>query len=155
MLSANPLKGEVGFPANPDVAGFEAGGIIVLDFNALCALEEELGEKIDQIGEAALRSPMMMRTVFRIGLEAKHGAVDERDAGNLIQAIGADVASELTLRAFQLSFPEAAKDGSADPRKPAATKTRGTGPAALKSGPRSGSRPKRSGRKPPASTPPS
>ena len=155
MLSANPLKGEVAFAANPDVAGFERGGILVLDFNALCALEEELGEKIEEIGEAALRSPRMMRTVFRIGLEARHGGLDDRPVGQLIQAIGMDEAAQLALRAFELSFPEAAKDGDGDPPKAAARKTRGTGPAALKSGPRSGGVPKRSGRKPRVSTPPS
>lgn len=152
MLSANPLKGEVAFPANPDVVGFEAGGILVLDFNALCALEEELGEKIEEIGAQALTSPRMMRTVFRIGLEARHGGIEEADAGRLIQAIGMDKAALLAMKAFELSFPEAASKGTADPLK-AAAKTRGTGPAALKSGARSGSRPQRSGRKPRASTP--
>ncbi|WP_404713197.1 hypothetical protein [Sphingomonas sp. MMS24-J13] len=123
---ANPLKGEVAFPAVPDLPGFEAGGTLVLDFNALCTLEDELGEEIGRIGAESLQSPKMMRTVFRVAMEEHHKAVDDVTVGKIIQAVGIDTAAALVLRAFSLSFPEAAKDGDANPpKKPA--KPAGTG----------------------------
>jgi hypothetical protein len=130
---ANPLLGEVALP-KMNVAGFEAGGIVVLDFNALCSLESELAQTIDEIGTAVLESPTMMRSVLRVALEEHHGKVDDRIVGKIIQAIGADAAAEIILKSFTLAFPEAA-NGTGNPPKPPAKKNRaGTGGAALKSG---------------------
>ena len=148
-MTANPLLGEVALPP-VNVAGFEAGGVLVLDFNALCSLEGVLAKKIDEIGTAVLESPSMMRTVMRVALEQHHPTVDEIEAGRVIQAIGLDVAAELILKAFTLSFPEAAPGGTADPRTTATPA--GTGGAASKSGSKSGKGPKRSGGKPRASS---
>lgn len=139
-MGANPLKGEVAFPKIA-VEGFEKGGIVLLDFNALCALEGELGEKIDEIGGAALKSPQMMRTVMRIALEEHHGAVADKTVGKIIQAVGVDKVSELLLEAFTLSFPEAA-NATEDPPKPpkqpkpnrATRRAAGTGRGASKRG---------------------
>ncbi len=147
---ANALKGEVALPKVP-VPGFEDGGTLLLDFNALCALEDELGTGVEDMGGEALQSPSKMRQVFRISLVEHHGDVDDRVVGKIIQALGPTVAGELMLEAFTRSFPEAAKDGGGDP--PKRVKPAGTSPAALKSGPRSGATPRRSGRKPPGSSP--
>jgi len=142
-MSANPLKGEVALPPM-DVAGFEAGGVMLLDFNALCSLEGELQEKVEQIGAAVLESPSMMRSVMRVALEDRHGVVEDRLVGKIIQTLGMDVAAEKILEAFTLSFPEAAKTGNADPRTGAVAPA-GTGGTASKSGARSVKTPKRSG----------
>lgn len=150
MATANPLLGEVALPP-VNVAGFEAGGVLLLDFNALCALEGVLAKKIDEIGTAVLESPSMMRTVMRVALEQHHPTVDELEAGRIIQAIGLDVAAELILKAFTLSFPEAAPGGDKGPRTAAATPA-GTGGAASKSGSKSDKPRKRSGTKPRASS---
>jgi len=145
---ANPELGEVAFPA-VDVIGFEEGGILVLDFNALCTLEGEVSQKITSIGADVLQSPSMMRTVFRIALEARHGQVSERDAGEIIQRIGPARAGELVAEAFLLSFPPA-EGGTSDgnPPKPGAN---GTGKSASANGSRSGTARKASGAKHPAS----
>jgi hypothetical protein len=149
---ANPLKGEVALPPVA-VPGFEGGGTVLLDFNALCTLEQELGTGVEEMGGEALQSPAKMRQVFRVSLEEHHGKVDDRAVGKIIQALGPDVAGELMLTAFKRSFPEAAKGGDADPPKPAAKKVGGTSPAATKSGARSGASPKRSGGKRHGSSP--
>lgn len=148
-MSANPLLGEVALPP-VDVAGFEAGGVILLDFNALCALEGELKVAVDEMGTAVLESPTMMRSLMRVAMEDHHGTVDDRVVGKVIQRLGHATSAELIMKAFALSFPEAAKGGTADPRTAAATD--GIGGAASKSGSKSASRPKRSGNKPRASS---
>jgi hypothetical protein len=116
-MSVNPNKGEVAIPAI-SVAGFEAGGALLLDFNALCAIEEELGEGIQSLGPKAVSSPTTLRAIFRIGLERRHGTVTDLAAGDIIQSIGMVDAVELVLKAITLSFPEAAKGGDANPPKP-------------------------------------
>lgn len=115
---ANPLKGEVDLPPVA-VPGFEQGGTVLLDFNALCTLEEELGAGVEEMGAEALQSPSKMRQVFRVALEEHHGAVDDRTVGKIIQALGPSVSGELMLEAFRRSFPEAAEGGTGDPPKPA------------------------------------
>lgn len=138
-MGANPLKGEVALP-KVDVVGFEKGGILLLDFNTLCVLEESLGEKIEEIGGAALQSPIMMRNVFRAALFEHHGDVDVRIVGKIIQEIGPDLAANLVLKTFTLSFPEAAKATEDPPKAPKApkpnraTRRAGTGRGASKRG---------------------
>jgi hypothetical protein len=148
-MSANPLLGEVALPP-VDVAGFQAGGVILLDFNALCSLEGELKLAVDDMGTAVLESPTMMRSLMRVAMEDHHGRVEDRIVGKIIQRLGHDKSAELIMEAFALSFPEVAKGGTADPRVKAATD--GIGGAASKSGLKSASRPKRSGNKPRASS---
>lgn len=146
-MVANPLKGEVEFPP-VDVVGFEQGGILVLDFNALCTLEGVLGEKIEEIGGAALQSPQMMRTVMRVAMFEHHGDVDDRTVGKVIQGIGVDNAAALTNKAFELSFPEAAKAGGNPPQSPPKGSAAGTGNGASERGAKSASKPARSTGKP-------
>jgi hypothetical protein len=129
------------------IPGFEQGGTVLLDFNALARLEGELQEKLEEMGTAALKSPRTMITVFAAALEEYHGAVDERTVGKIIHALTPDVAAELVERSFALAFPEAAEAGAGDP--PGGAKTApGKSASASTSGSKSGKTPKRSGGKP-------
>lgn len=117
---ANAIKGEV---------GFEAAGskwTLVYDFNALCTIESELDVDVDDVG-ARLNSPTMIRSVFRIGLEAHHGAMSDIEAGRLIHDMGAPAAAQVIAQAFQAAFPDAAGE-SAEGNAPKTARTRGTGP---------------------------
>lgn len=108
---AAKLKGEVSFKA------LASTFTLVVDFNAICAIEEELDIKIDEIGDRLKGSGKTIRSVFRIGLAARHGALTDFEAGNLIQEIGVMKAAELLAEAMTASFPEAKNPAS--PRAPA------------------------------------
>jgi hypothetical protein len=121
---ANPMKGE---------ARFEAAGqawVLTFSFNELVTLEEELGVKVADLGEKLGDSAKIVRTVFRICLEAQHGQMTDREAGDLISAVGPQEAALLIGKAFSAAFPKGS--GGADPRLPVGAparkrKTRGTG----------------------------
>lgn len=149
-MLANRHKGEVAFPG-VDIPGFERGGILLFDFNALAAVETTLKGLIDDIGTRVLTSPSAMITVMQAALEEHHGAVDARTAGKIIQALGREQASELLAESYLLCFPEAAQGGDADP-PPAAADAVGTSPNAAASGSKSGRPKKVSGGKRPASS---
>ena len=153
MRLANKEKGEVAFPG-VDVVGFEKGGIIVFDFNALAQVETALKELIDDIGTRVLTSPSAMRTVMQAALEEHHGAIDDRTAGKIIQALklnGTDPGAMLA-ESYLICFPEAAVDGDADPLA-GENGAPGTSPSAAASGSKSGSRKKGSGTKRRGSSP--
>lgn len=116
-MVANPYKGDVALPL-VDVPGFEAGGTLLLDVNALCSLEEVLdfGKGIDA---ATLSTPRVLRQVVQAGLEEHHGAVDDRTVGKIIGALGIGAMAELVMLSFTRSFPEAAVDGAGNPPKAA------------------------------------
>lgn len=101
------IKGEVSFRA----AGEDY--TLVLDFNALCDLEEDYPGIMD--GTFEMTSPKAVRKVFQVGL-SKHHEVSERQAGEIIQAVGVAEVAELVGKAFKASFPEAATGGKARPR---------------------------------------
>lgn len=144
---ANGYKGEVAFPGVP-VTGFEQGGVILLDFNALATLEDELPDLLQgELGLEALQSPKVMRAVWRVAMEERHGAVDDRTAGRIIHHVGVEASAQLLEKAFKLSFPEAAKDGSADPSQ-GAQSAPGTSSAVTASGSKSDSKRTCSGGKP-------
>lgn len=113
------IKGEVGFRAT------EKSWTLVYDFNALCTIEEELEVDVADVGEK-LSSPRMIRSIFRIGLAAHHGAMSDLEAGRLIHDMGAAEAAQVIAKAFQAAFPEAKPDGSAEGNAPKA-KSHGTG----------------------------
>lgn len=96
-MSANRLKGEV---------AFESDGkdyVLLLDFNALCDLEEDLPGLMD--GTAEIKSPKAIRRVFHAGLAAHHPGLDVRAAGALVQALGIEAAAVLIKDSFAASFP--------------------------------------------------
>lgn len=150
-MLANKHKGEVAFPGI-DVIGFEGGGILLFDFNALAAVETALNMMIEDIGTRVLTSPNAMITVMQAALEEHHGAVDARTAGKVIQEIGSKRASELLAESYQLCFPEAAAGGDADPLA-GANAAPGTSQSAGKSGSKSAIRKKASGGKRRGSSP--
>ncbi len=102
---AAAIKGEVGFKAG------ESDYILLLDFNALCDLEDDFPGIMD--GSFELKSPKAIRRVFRAGLAEHHPDLDDKAAGRVIQEVGIAKAGDLIGQAFKASFPEAAKgDGS-------------------------------------------
>jgi hypothetical protein len=103
---ANPIKGEVACKIG------EQEFILLYDFNALCTIEADLGVDVEQLGER-LASPTMIRSIFRIGLEAKHGLMSDLEAGNLIHQLGVQPAAEVIAKAFQAAFPEPSAEGKA------------------------------------------
>ena len=120
---ANPMKGE---------ARFEAAGQawkLTFGFNELVSLEEELEVKIAELGGKLGDSARTVRTVFRICLEAEHGVMTDRAAGDLISEIGPQAAAGLIGKAFSAAFPKGV--AGADPRNPAGApvkkRSRGTG----------------------------
>jgi len=118
---ANAIKGEIGFNA----AGND--WTLVYDFNALCTIEQELEVDVADVGDK-LASPTMIRSVFRIGLEAKHGAMSDLEAGRLIHDLGPPMAAELIGRGFQAAFPDASAAGASAEGKEQ-PKSRGSGRA--------------------------
>lgn len=105
---ANKIKGEV---------EFNSGGMIftlLLDFNALCDLEDDFPGLMD--GTAEIKSPKAIRRVFHAGLAEHHPDLSEREAGAIIQDLGLERAGVLIKESFEASFP-APKGGAARPRK--------------------------------------
>ena len=90
------VKGEVGF----EVKGTPYK--LVLDFNALCDLEEDLPGLMD--GTVEIKSPKAIRAVFAAGLAKYHPALTLIDAGNLIQGVGIEKAGGFVAEAFAASF---------------------------------------------------
>jgi len=121
---ANKLKGEVPFTA----CGSDF--VLVMDFNALCAIDTELDIGIDEIGAKLAGSAPTIRSVFRIGLAAKHGEMTDLEAGRLIGDMGPTRAAELLAEALKAAFPEVqtpgngAAPGKPAPRKPGTTRKR-------------------------------
>ncbi|UYY60105.1 hypothetical protein [Sphingomonas sp. S2-65] len=122
---AETIKGEVAFKAA------DQNWKLVYDFNALCTIEEELEVDVADIGEQ-LSKPTMIRSIFRIGLAAHHGALSDLEAGRLIHDMGVAEAAQVVTKAFVAAFPEAKVVGSAGGKAPApkpkpAPKKPGTG----------------------------
>jgi len=130
---ANPLKGEVGF----EVEG--QAYVLVLDFNALCTLEDALDLGIVEI-VTQLQTEVrggFLRALFWAGLQEHHSGLNEKAAGRLIGALGYDRALALVLEGFAAAFPpKEDANAPADPR-PKAKRNRGTSPPATGPGPES------------------
>ena len=110
---ANRVKGEV---------AFEAEGVqhvLVLDFNAMCSLEDELDIPLAQLGEAMTGGRMsLLRSVFRAALEARQPGITSQQAGHLIQVIGLPRTTELIGEAFAAANPAVeGEQGGRPPRK--------------------------------------
>lgn len=104
------VKGEVQFEAEGE------DYTLLLDFNALCDLEDDFPGLMD--GEAEIKSPKAIRRVFHAGLAAQHPDIDERGAGEIIHAVGLEKAADLVRQSFEASFPSAkGGEGQARPRK--------------------------------------
>ena len=122
---ANPIKGEVGFEADGEAYTLSFG------INALCSLEDALGMSVQKVG-AELQADGLklktLRTVFWAGLQDRHEGVTEREAGDLMDGLGAGEVATLVVRAFAAAFPPAEVGrAKAGPRKRATAS--GTGPS--------------------------
>ncbi|WP_426036507.1 hypothetical protein [Brevundimonas sp. DC300-4] len=90
------VKGEVGFQVEGEPYK------LVLDFNALCDLEDEMPGLMD--GTIEIKSPKAIRAVFAAGLAKHHPGLSLTDAGNLIQGVGIEKAGGYVAEAFAASF---------------------------------------------------
>jgi len=128
----NPVKGEVGFMVDDERY------VLVFSINALCALEDALDMSVSDIG-ARMTAGMRMsflRTVFWAGLIDRRPDLTEREAGDILTAVGAAEAGSLIAQAFTAAFPKAeAATGAARPRSaPAKKPAAGAGPISSPSG---------------------
>jgi hypothetical protein len=99
---ANRLKGEVTVEADGTTY------TLVYSVNALCELEDKLGESVADIGSLAAKGKRFstIRTVFWAGLQDHHPDVDLKEAGRIITAMGIEKADAAVAEAFGLAFPE-------------------------------------------------
>lgn len=105
---ANPQKGEIAF----DVAGKER--VLRLDTNAICTAEEDLDLGIDDIvARLSAGRLSVVRVLLRAGMVGD--PISLRDAGELIDEIGARGAIDLLSRALAAAFPPA-KEGARPPK---------------------------------------
>lgn len=136
------MLGDVRFEAE------DQGYVLVLDANALVAIEDETGLGLDEMGEAFEKPTMrMLRLLFWAGLQTHHAGVTLTEAGRLMGVVGIDKAAPLIVRAVQAAFPGAKRKGGAGgeagpgPRKPSP----GTGKASSPTGSKPTSTRNRSG----------
>ena len=129
MSSANTHRGQLGF----EVDGQE--WVFAYTTNALCEVEEAFDLKdISELETVVANNPSLrtIRTLFRIGLTDCQPDMTDREAGEIMEAVGGlEPSLELVMRAIETAFPGAAKDGTQNPRgnrqTRRANKTRGTG----------------------------
>jgi hypothetical protein len=100
---ANKTKGEVEVRATGNTY------VLIFDVNALCALEDRLGDSsLANVFEAdpeKLRISML-RTVFHCGLRRHHPDVDEAAAGDIMTEVGIITCMEAVARAMTAAFPD-------------------------------------------------
>lgn len=114
---ANRERGEVGFK----VEGQEH--ILSYSANALCELEEALGEGIHDISlkmqDAAQFKLGMLRTIFWAGLIDNRPGVSMDDVKKMLAKLKISEVQSLIAEAFTLAFPQAEEaDGKENPPKP-------------------------------------
>lgn len=104
---ANAIKGEIAVvaPDGPMLGDY----ILLLDFNALCELEEEFPGIMD--GQVAFTGFKSIRRLFHQGFAYHHPEMSEVEAGHIIQSVGLAEASAKLGEAMKASFPEAKGDG--------------------------------------------
>jgi hypothetical protein len=81
---------------------------LAFSINALCELEDKLGESVADIGSLAAKGKRFstIRTVFWAGLHDHHPDLTLQDAGKIISAMGIEAADAAVAEAFGLAFPE-------------------------------------------------
>lgn len=111
---ANPVKGEVAF----DVEG--RAYKLVLDFNALCEVEEVLGA-----GGMDLARPKAIRAIFWASMLRFQPDVTVQEAGDLIGLMGLEKAGTVVAEAMNRSGL-AGGDGEAPANPPKASRAAST-----------------------------
>lgn len=119
---ANPLRGEASFKAG------DAEMTLVFSINAFCELEADTGLGVNEVIEQVQGNPSftLLRSIFCAGLQAKHPGTTKLEAGEIMSDAGIEEMTDALRRALQAAMPEA-KEGSANPPKPAAKKRVGAG----------------------------
>lgn len=86
----------------------EAGGrmyTLALTTNALCALEDRLGQPFTEIfADIGSMGLVTFRAVMWAAL-IEHHALSETEAGALIDAVGMPIAAQAVFEAVQIAFP--------------------------------------------------
>jgi hypothetical protein len=111
----NVTKGEVTLVA---ADGPNAGTYtMVLDFNALCDLEEVIPNIMG--GQFEMKSLKDVRRIFQAALSEHHSDLDEKAVGRIVQSVGLDVATDKLTEAMKAAFPEAKGKKANPPKGPA------------------------------------
>lgn len=95
---SNPHRGEVALPAG------DATYTLVYTTNAVCALEEDLGQSLAEIVNGMGRLKVM-RAVLWAGLLERHQLGKPEDAGPIMDAAGVPAVVEAVNRAISSAFP--------------------------------------------------
>lgn len=103
----NTIKGEI--PVIATDGPMKGDYILLLDFNALCELEEEFPGIMK--GELDISDFKSVRRLFQQGFAYHHPELTPVEVGHIIQSVGVGEASEKLAAAMKASFPEAKKDG--------------------------------------------
>lgn len=111
---ANPHRGEVELKAGDKTY------ILRLTFNGICDLEQVLDMTSAEI-DALVRNPAQVRSahwraILWACLRDKHPEVDLEGAGDIIDAVGPEVAVKAIYAALSTSQPEG-KGGAGNPQK--------------------------------------
>ena len=114
-----PIKGEVKVVA--DDGPKEGEYTLLLDFNALCELEDEFPGIME--GQVQFEGFKSIRRLFQQGFAYHHPDLSEVDVGAIVHSVGLAEASAKLGEALKASFPEAKADGP----KPKASGSRGAG----------------------------
>jgi hypothetical protein len=121
-MTANPIKGEVAFEADGQAY------ILVMDFNALCILEDSLDLGVQEI-VARLETQVrggFLRSLVWAGLQEHQPGITEKAAGQIVGAYGFDKTVALVIEGFAKAFPKReAATGALDPQPPPAKRGRG------------------------------
>ena len=111
---ANPERGEYSFDANGKTWKLKG------DVNAMCAIEGVTGRHINDVlarlQNQALLTLTLARAVVWAALQHHHPDTTIKDAGDLMQALGADEAMAFAVKAVVAAFPKAAEEP--DPARP-------------------------------------
>lgn len=118
------FKGAVALPVKW-ADGEDETYTLLLDFNALCLLEDPLPGITN--GDVDLKSFKTIRLVFWAALQAHHPGLTEDEAGNVLWAIGVEKGADFLQQGFEAAFGTV--EGGASPAnppkpRPSATKKR-------------------------------
>ncbi len=86
---------------------------VAFDFNALCLLEEEvgpIGAAMEKIGQGSFKT---VRALVWAGLQKHHAGTSLSAAGDIVGAVGFDVAVEAIGVAMESAFPAPSAEGKA------------------------------------------
>lgn len=119
----NPITGEVGCECEGQAY------VLVLDVNAMCVLEAELGLTPTEISEM-LGKPLTStatRALFYAALQEHHEGLTLKEAGKLVHVMGPVAARAKVFEALAAAWGSADEDRAAPPVGPRKRAKAGTG----------------------------